>query len=435
MLLIRCFRVLALAAVLTGGGEHGCGAGAPPAPSAGAHALHGETTGHDGQAGKAPSWAPLAKSPAGCPVERITNPSEVRAFTWRSCDDESGCEELSLSEPFAGAKLYPNSAVNEERGETRVMLSLADGAARYALFAYESGRLFDAYRISGAAAGSCAIGSGAAWGARHGVVVLSSGADPDNTRVGGILGSIGSEPPAVFDVTPAPLGYGPAEHPMGANRWMWRYSPDKLLSLSTLDGSGITTIAAASGGDILALERPVTTGPSFLFGEVLRSDDGAVRGIIASSDGVAPPRPYLVPPDDSFYGFPVFAGSHVAWFRGVDFVAPNKYRAVEVWASPYSEDPALLAPYKVDDFAATGMTDIAGGHGRIAVPSLADAPAYGETHIWDLKAKTRRSVVLPRGRRHNRYLGLTSRHVWITGAPQGANRPDIAVRFAVNDGG
>ena len=47
----------------------------------------------------------------------------------------------------------------------------------------------------------------------------------------------------IFDVMPAPLGYGPNPYAMGDSRWMWHYLPDKLISVSAKDGSDVVTVA------------------------------------------------------------------------------------------------------------------------------------------------------------------------------------------------
>lgn len=41
--------------------------------------------------------------------------------------------------------------------------------------------------------------------------------------------------------------------------------------------------------------------------------------------------------------------------------------------------------------------------------------------MWDLATKARTSYVLPDQMRRSAYLGLTSKHLWVTGSPQPPN--------------
>jgi hypothetical protein len=383
--------------------------------------------------GKDPVWAPIAATPAGCAVERVTNPAEVRAFSWAPCEGTPVCEQVVFTPAFDGVSPTANSSVREGGGVTRLALSFYDATKYYTIFVDQDGWLIDGYRVERGGAAHCLIGSGAWWASRYGVVVITADPDPSKVKVGGLLHTFGAAgPPLSFDVTPTPTGVGPGAQAMGSDRWMWRYYPDKLLSMRTTDGAGAATVAGPADPTILALGNPVSVGPSFLFSEVELPEGGALRGFIASSNGVDPPTPYLASTDGSFYDFPAFADTHVAWLRGIGIVNVNKYQAVEVWASPYSEDPGALAPYKVDDYPATSMSYTIGGHGRLAAPSTVDAPVHGESYVWDLATKTRTSVVLPGGRRYYGYLGLTSKHLWILGAPQDDSLPpDLLARFSL----
>ncbi len=385
--------------------------------------------------GKDPIWAPLEHYPAGCPVDRVQNAAEVRAFTWKACEATNDCEEMVFTSALSGSVPFPASRVAEEGGTMRVMLSAHDSSYTYVIFAGDSGWMVDAYRVANSSP-HCLITSGASAGDRYGSVVTYLDPNPTKVRVGGLLHSFGAAgPPMSFDIDPAPPGSGPAAHPpMSSSRWMWTYYPDKLISVATKDGADLVTVAGpVDTGPLLGLKGPISIGDTFLFSETYLPEGGPLSGFIASSNGVDPPTPYLVPPDTSFYAYPVFAGTHLAWFRGIGVIGPNQYQAVEIWASPFSVDPAGLQPYKVGDFPANSTAESVGGHGRFATLSAKDAPAYAETYVWDLAKKTHASFVLPGGRRKYAYFGLTSTHLWMMGTPQDPNLPaDLTVRFKVN---
>ena len=121
------------------------------------------------------------------------------------------------------------------------------------------------------------------------------------------------------------------------------------------------------------------------------ADAGTLGSIIAASDGKQPDFPYLVPPDDSFYGTEVFAGSHVAWLRGVSPSSDGlTFDRMEVWASLYSPDPAELQPYKVGDFPGNHLLSSmeAGGHGKYSLSYIAhENPFQVQELVYDLTTK------------------------------------------------
>jgi hypothetical protein len=46
-------------------------------------------------------------------------------------------------------------------------------------------------------------------------------------------------------------------------------------------------------------------------------------------------------------GIPIYANSHMAWFRAYGYKELNLYEHTELWSSPFSEDPAKIQPVKV----------------------------------------------------------------------------------------
>jgi hypothetical protein len=42
-----------------------------------------------------PIWALLPETVVDCPVQRMTNPDAVRAFSWKPCAEGPGCEQMA----------------------------------------------------------------------------------------------------------------------------------------------------------------------------------------------------------------------------------------------------------------------------------------------------------------------------------------------------
>jgi hypothetical protein len=416
----------------TGGAKTTSGKGTTstgPASSSATGASVGSGAPDAGGPSGSPIWKPLASAPLGCTVNRMVNATQVRAFTWQPCAGVAGCEQTVPAAGLAGASLL-HGVVEEEPGQTRVVFSANDAVSYSVYFATQDGWLLDAYQVPSAPAPNCLLYAGAAWGSRYGVLMWA-GPDVPGTN-GGLLHTFGDPAdPVPFQVT-APLGYGPSvgNVPMGATRWAWLITGSAVVSVSNADGGGFALVGAAYEPDaatrILGMDNLTTNGSRFLFDEILQTADGGVTGILATSDGVSPPVPYLVPTDGSFYVFPVYAGAYVAWFRGIGYTGqPNGYQAIEVWASPYSADPAGLAPFKVDDFGAPALNVSIGAAGRAAA-----ALTNTTTAVWDLATKQRTIYTMPSALKLVTYLGLTSQYLWVMAGP-GNNTVSTYVRFAL----
>jgi hypothetical protein len=385
-----------------------------------------------------PIWAPLTNTPIGCPMDRLVNPSQVRAFTWTPCAGVASCEQMVLL-PFLEGQ-YPGGIVEEEAGKTRVILAAGTKQMRMVLFASDDGWLLDAYRAPSGPPKYCTPFAGALRGTHSGVMVGANFDKPPG-KLGGLVHALGDpSDPIPFDVT-LPFGFGPAgaaNIPMAAGRWAWKSSPDRLLSVATADAADLRVVAQARAWDttssILAIDSIDTNGSTFMLGAPMVTKEGGVTSIIATTDGKNPPTPYIVSPDGSFYDYAAYAGSHVAWLRGIDAQAVNVYKRVELWASPYDPDPSKLKPFKVDDWPFTSMGQLLGAAGRVA--ALAGAPADGgianTTAVWDLSRKVQQIYTLPANHQvAPPYLGLTSTHLWVQASPAPNTPTDMYVRFAL----
>lgn len=371
-----------------------------------------------GGGGVAPTWETLTATPIGCSVDHLTNPGVARVFTWIPCDDGTpSCEEMQFDGPAdtITTGLMSASHVQEEDGAgVRLELGIDYGGETTVYFAYEDGTLFDAYRTVFTA--DCALWQGSLAGSHLGILV--GNLNLASPKLGGFTRDLSTgAPPAAFEVTPAPPGFGPQDTPMSPTRWAWQYGGGKVVSVSSLDGSGLVLLAEASNPaypGLLDAHMVSGAGSIFLIPETFELDGGAVDVRIVSTDGLAQPTDYLRATDGSFYDFPVFADSHVAWFRGVGVISLNQYQRVELWASPFSADPAALAPFKVADYTFDAATFMAGGWGRVAMPSYADPPIYGQQAVYDLVHQTSVNFQLPDGRSlwTSAEMGLTKTHLY-----------------------
>jgi hypothetical protein len=222
---------------------------------------------------------------------------------------------------------------------------------------------------------------------------------------------------------------------MAAGRWAWNCSPGRVLSVATADAGDLRVVAQSqfwdSTSNILAIDSIDTDGTNFLLGEPTLTADGGVTGLIAITDGKAPQTPYLTPTDGSFYDNAVYAGPYVAWLRGIGLQQVNLYTKVEVWASPYDADPTKLVPVKVTDYPFTSMSQLLGAAGRVAF--MADDTGTTTT-VVNVATHAQSSYTMPNAHQISApYLGLTSTHLWVAGAPapSNSNPKDMYLRFAV----
>lgn len=245
--------------------------------------------------------------------------------------------------------------------------------------------------------------------------------------MGGLLGPWSGLAPVVpFEISPVPNGI-PDELVMGDDRLLRRWSPDQLGTLSNIDGSGFTIFAKLSQS-IVSIDWVSTTGPSFLF-DVIELGDGGAERYIARSDGVAAPARFISGSPGIWVGASGFANSFLVWQRGINPQDVNRFDSIELWASAYTEDPAQLAPFKVDDLGGHSLFPGAAGWGRyaLAVPEL---PTQHTTIVWDLATKTKRAITLPPDRYIGSWPGLTRTHLWLLAHETTSTRTPL-MRFAL----
>jgi hypothetical protein len=160
--------------------------------------------------------------------------------------------------------------------------------------------------------------------------------------------------------------------------------------------------------------------------EVPQVPAGMVHGKILYSDGVGAPQTYLEPTEpDAHYGRPIYANSHVAFFKGIGLQDVGKYSSVELWVSPYSENPSQLKPTKLADFPFQGMPgEPRGGWGFAAMGGpTQDEPVW----LWNLPNATQRTYGLG-GYPLDAFPGISHEHLWVTASKTGG--PTQLIRLA-----
>lgn len=391
----------------------------------------GGTAGAGADWGASPLWAPLNQTAAGCELEELVNAKDVRVLRWEPCAFEAKCEQAVFNPALVKGDpaMNPTSTVTDDGTEQVVGLSLVMGPGMASAYAASDGMGRASFRCANAPAHQ--LWSADAWRGRFAAKAIPL---EEPVTYGGVIGSFSSATDrATFSMAPPTPGSGAAPTILGDSRWLWRWAPfDRLSSVSAFDGSGFTIFAKAEG-QTLGLTGMTTTGPSFIYWEDFTPDGVIVQGRLMKSDGVEAPSVYLAPTDpDVSFGAPAFAHTHIGFMRGYKRSSVNKFETVELWASPFAEQPAGLTPVKLADLASTSITTAkTGGHGRYATPAF--APPFGaqEMLVFDLATGKKSSFVVPPERVVKALLGLTRDHLYIAASKPGQGPSAYLMRLEV----
>lgn len=374
---------------------------------------------------QAPRWEDLPSPVAGCTVQRLVMDEPQALFDWTPCTGRGGCSEAVWREGLIGedGEIGRRTSVDDDGRIVRVAVRYDSDVAAQAgvILAREDGTIELGLRTS--TAGSCNLNVPAVAHGRFGVLVTNTS---EPLREGGLLAPLADLTAlAAFELDPLPPGGGPDEAAMGASRWLWRFAPDRLATFSNVDGTNARVFAEQSSS-ILALGGPTSTGDSFVFEMAERAVDGTVWGSIGRSDGVAEPTSFIAGTPDAWVGAPLFAHSHLAWQRGISPRRGGAFDRVELWTSPATDDPDMLAPSKVGDLPGHGWSSTCAGWGRyVTAGTSAD-----ELLAWDLDARRVTSIVLPDQHTFASCPGVTRTAMWVVPELRSSQRRGL-LRFAL----
>lgn len=387
--------------------------------------------------GPDPIWEATTAVASGCPVERIANASEVRVFDWEPCSwSPADCEQAVFNTNLVGPNggFIRTSLVQDDGSTVRAALTFEEAfqpgqSKNLAVFALDSGYAIDVFRAVGDD-DTCRISGTSLWQTRFAFKLAPS----NQSKAGGIVGELGSSnQPTGFDFAVKPPG-GSQGYYLGSERWVWWWAPKySYTSVSAVDGSAYSQFADTGLPNTLVyLGEPVTTGTTFLFSAFEGDDAGIAHGKIMWSDGIQAPQDYLDPgtPNDRFGG-PIYANSHLAWFRGIGIQDINKFQSVEFWASPYAETPSQLTPLKLTTLPASHTwipTGSAGGWGFGAFPTVG-ADDQTELLIWNLANGTSKTHLLPKGYDLTVLLGISRTHLWVGASDLGQSPSPYLIRI------
>ena len=109
------------------------------------------------------------------------------------------------------------------------------------------------------------------------------------------------------------------------------------------------------------------------------------------------------------------------------------YASLEIWATPYSDDPNQLAPYKVADVPGNSiLTHLSYGYGLMASSFGASGSVFRETAVYNLATRDEHLFQMPAGYRVWRHMGITPKKTWVVGVAEAQGSwADLVVRYAV----
>jgi hypothetical protein len=411
-------------------------------PAAAGHGGKGGAAGKGGVGGESDTGGGGGAAPVGltftpigelgaCKVLQATNAAAFQAFSWKACEGLENCEEAVFNPAvLPGADSYFIGGLVQDDGSSVRLGHVFTNASlphnMNALFFREDGQLLDAFLLDG---NTCLPAETSLWGSHYAFLILD--ATPPVSAWGASVGTFGMGPPTIAPVTP--LGFSSHRHHLGESRWAWQWVGGTMSSVSSLDGGGQSTFVVSSETEgILDAVNLTGTGKTFLF-EVYRGTPTNWHVEIGASDGIQPAWGYLAPAKGEDVGSPAFAHSHVAWRKGLERKDLNVYGKVELWASPFSEDPAKLTPTKVADLNSINLSSqTLGGWGRVATIDESTANLAKAFFVWNLQSQTFVKRQIHPKREIRDLLGLTRSHLYIGENKPGENQDNYLVRFKLD---
>jgi hypothetical protein len=381
----------------------------------------------DGAGGDKPQWVDLPGEAAGCKVQRLANPEQVHVVDWIPCDGIDGCEWAKYPTGVVGAGRGTGGFIGSLQGKTVVshFVKAPSASGGAIIYATEEGQALDGFRPDPSMK-ECLIGHAPVGPNGYGAPIWVFD-DKYYTKSGGIVVRAGSEP-VLFTLPPSQTGAA-GSFAMSATRWAWTWvMPSRLTSISATDGSDFRLLRTAGTGGVFDLGAVRGCHGHFVFDEDYAHEAGVHRVRISITDGLTEASPYLSATNDDDLLMRGDTGTHVAWLRAVNKQDSAVYERLELWASPFSPDPAQLKPEKIGDCAGKYVTvnRQASGFGYYSSSQILGAMDFVQ-ETWDIAAKSVKRVPYPPGVGGIAVVGMTQSHAWVS-----ASNPVLTMyRFAV----
>jgi hypothetical protein len=383
----------------------------------------------------------------GAPLERLEEPTNHRLFSWGPCSwtVDPNCEEAifdGLVEIPEKGGIYP--VVHDDGKDVRVAITF--NKVSIAMVANQDGIILEAFRYQKKEYYASALYI-------HGNKYALPLRNYNNPTPWGVLGEIGGKDPLIFKPEfPIPqLGAGPQGYAMTSTRWAWWVAQVAMISFDVTTGNPPSIFSQtyyseeAPQGEVRVIDSPINAGNYFLSSEN-RIFKNRLKSAIVLSDGVSKGKDMLPWTDEAADdGTPIFADSHLAWFRAYGYKELNLYEHTELWSSPFSEDPSQIKPVKImdlDSFNVTFPTYMRnGGWGRVLIFQGFQTEADGKhkpilLKLVDLVNKTSPlTIELPTTLWSQLISGLTRTHAWFAVDQPGYYPPRKLIRWKLPPGG
>ncbi len=389
-------------------------------------------SGTSGTGGAAPeaTWFKVGEVPDST-VEELQNPEQHRFFSWGPCEwtENPDCEQMVL-DPIAPLAQYGGLGVQVHDDGKQVRVAIVVSQTEVAGFTDEEGYIFRAFRQTTPFPK-----------VRFSVPLIYQDhftlpiTNQKNPTPVGILGTL-TKPELTFfkPVWPSPeLGAGPQGYTLNSKRWGMWIAQAAMVSLDAFQGDPIGVFSHTDfDGGLLAIDGLTSTENHFLSVEAWLMGEKA-RTRIVVSDGVEKAKPLFSPLPEGDDANPMFATTHLGWFRGFGYKDLNLYEKVELWGSPISVNADGLQPAKVMDLNAINVSYapllLAGGWGRVLFPQGSSKEPLAQ--IVDL-TKKHEPIAIPLPSPLSYACGVTRTHAWFG---LGLIPPRQVVRWKLPPGG
>jgi hypothetical protein len=408
------------------------GAGGSTGGNSGAGALAGTSSGGGTGGGSnyaEPIWASIGEV-GTCRVLRMTNPDAVKpVLSWTSCGE--GCDqgELQTWGLLHGDHWIGAENVRGGGADSRVALQLSSRTDELALgvLLARDGSVLQAIRTEPPSGSEpCLLGGASTWGELFAVnMARESGGWLVESYIA-LLPVAGDEGVRVSSIG---LQYKlPQYMTLGDQKAAWHIGTADSIEAVDLEELGdAREVVPPSAPPVTSRSMSDGCGSIFLLQEMAQIGDQLLPRITYTDGKSSSAQIYLSEAGVGFGGARC-ADSHVAFVRGTGQKPDNfaNFDKVELWASPFADNPADLKPTFVGnvelDMVLRGRSSVSGGYGRYGLLN-----SWTSVSVWDLPTGEHRSIEATDGLIFGSFLGFTKTDLWIA-TKTGEFGKDTAIR-------